>query len=83
MNVQDLPTEPLFNNPKHFILDLRVTIVIVRVVERLKNLTKGQYESAERVLISNTLVMTSSGFESFDQAFNRIQHPTQVDGELV
>ena len=48
MDVSALPTEPLFNNPEHFILDLRAPVVVVRVVERLKDLTKGQLDGIQR-----------------------------------
>ena len=71
---QSTLTEPLFNDLKHFIPDLGATVVVVRVMERLNNLTKGQHCSIKRKLISSTLLITSSGFELFDQAFDQIQN---------
>ena len=62
------PTEPLFDNSEHFILDLGATVVAGGVMECLENLTKCQHgECYKRPPISNTLVMTLSGFESFNQ----------------
>jgi len=83
MHGLDVLTKPLLNNSKHFILDLGVTVVVVGVMEGLKNLTKGKHDSIKDPLISSTLLMASSGFELFDQAFNRIQDPTRSSGVLV
>ena len=83
MDRRDLFTEPLLNSSEHFILDLGVTVVVVGVVECLEDLAKGEHNGIKGSLISSTLLMTSSGFELFDQAFNRIQNPAQSSGMLV
>ena len=43
-------------------------------MERLEDLSKCQRGIIKKQLVPGTLLITSSGFESFDQAFNRIQN---------
>ena len=76
-------TEPLFNDFEHSVPDLGAAIVIVRVMERFNNLTDGQYGNFGRLLVFSTLLITSSGFELFDQAFNQIQNATRASGALA
>ena len=47
-------------------------------MERLESLLKSQRDIAKKQPISSTLLITSSGFESFDQAFNRFKFKTTV-----
>jgi len=68
-----LHTKPLLDNFEHPILDLGAAVAVIGVMECLENLTKGQYGNVTKPLISSTLLMTSSGFELSDQAFNKIQ----------
>ena len=73
MNEWDLFTKPLLNNFEHSILNLGATVAVVGMMEGLKYLGKGKHRSTKLQGTSGTLLITSSGFELFDQAFDRIQ----------
>lgn len=64
-------TEPIFDNIDHLILYFRPAIGVVRVMERLKDLVNGQRDNTKSEEMPITLLMASSGFESFDQALIR------------